>query len=329
MNGGPGVDGQAILPDSTGGAISVDLPGRDLRCGGFELAMDPTVVDYLLTGMDQAVRLRELPRRPFQDVGRFPVVFDGVSFASVMGMTVSQALDGDRVAGIEADASGGSFLVPPDEILGATTPQFSPLINAAVNRALPSSLAAQWDDEGVVPEPYTIIEHGHVVDYHTTRETAALMSEWYAKHGRPLRAHGSAIAPTPASLPAGSGAHVHVTPAANRATLDDLARDIQRGFIMIGGDASSEPGLTLTCMNSDLFVEVQRGKLVSRTNVTMQFPTKQMLKEKVVALGDAHTLRTARAWASKGVPWEGIPQLVTAPAALCKDIDVISWFYHP
>jgi len=329
MTGGSGISGSATLPENQQDAVPVDLPGFELQSGGFELALRNDRVDYLLTGMDEAIRLRELPRRPFQDVGRFPIVFDGAAFGNIFGATASQAADAERAAGIEADASGTTFLVPPADVLAAPVPQFSPLLTASVDWALPSPAAVRWDDEGVAPEPYTLVERGHVADYHTTRETAPLLAEWYAKRGRPLRAHGCAVAPTPASLPMSGGGHLRVAPATSRASVYDLARDIAHGFIVVGGDVRVEPGLTLSTLAPDHVIEIQRGVPVSRTFVTLQLSTKELLKNKIIALGDARSQRTSSVVTEKGIPWEAIRQPVTAPAALCKDVDVVSWMYRP
>jgi len=318
--------GGTNLPDDLGGGVKIDLPTRDLPTRGFELALRQDTVDYLLTGMEEAVRLRELPFRPFDDLGRYPIVFDGASFANIFGVTASQALDGDRVAGIEADASGTTFLMPPEEILGAANPIFSPLLSARADRSIPSSMAVQWDDEGIVPEPYTIIDHGRVVDYHTTRETAPLLADWYAKHGRPMRAHGGAVAAMVTNVPVGSAGHVHVAPATDALSVYDLARDLNHGFIVRGGHASANAGLDLATMNDGFVLEIKRGQPVARSRLDMlQFATKPILKEKLVALGGSNSIRTAVLGTDKGVPWHRVPSQVSAPAALCKDVDVVSW----
>jgi TldD protein len=328
MRGGGGGNGYATLPDNPNDRVWLNLPGLEDRSAGFEAALRPDLTDYLLSGMEEIVRLRELPSRAFMDVGRFPIVFDGAAFAKLVGMTASSALDGDRVSGIEADASGTSFLVPPDEILTAAKPQFSPLLTMATNRALPSVTAVQWDDEGVAPEPYTAIKAGHVVDYHTTRESASLLAAWYQQQGRPLRSHGGAVAPTPANLPMATGGHIHVAPAASRASAADLYREMEHGFVIRGGDGDTEPGLTTGTLRGALVLEVVRGKPVARTAIDLNFATKALLGVKLVALGDSTTVGTTYVSTSKGIPWVGMNQPATAPAALCKDVDVISWTLH-
>jgi len=307
------------------GGVEIDVPGPGpVIGGGFETVLDPNLVSRVMAGMDDAIRWRELPERNFTDVGRFPILFDGAATAGLIGYTMNLALDGDRVSGLEADASGGSFLSPAADILGASSPQCSPLLTMTADRALPSAMAVQWDDDGVVPEPYALIDAGHVVDYHTTRETAPMLADWYRHRGQPLRSHGTAVAPTPASIPMGSCAHVHVTPSKGRTNVEDMMREISHGFFVRGGEPNVSPELTLGTMGSrDLVLEIQRGVPVARTYVPLQFATKTLLNKNLLALGGANTARTATIVVEKGMPWQDIQQLVTAPSALCKDVDVV------
>jgi hypothetical protein len=235
-------------------------------------------------------------------------------------------LDGDRIAGIEADASGTSFLSPIETVLGAAEPQFSPLMSARVDRAVPSSVAVGWDDDGVVPEPYTVVDRGHVVDIHTTRETAPVLAEWYQRRGMPLRSHGCAVAPDPDHVPRGNGGHLTVAPSPTPATINDLLREMPRGFLVINGSVEASPGLTRGRVGPNydgVIVEIQRGIPVARTSVHMQFLTQPLLKKNLRALGDAATVQTAEVLSLKGMPWTGAFQNVTAPAALCSDVEVV------
>jgi len=323
MRGGPWVQGAVTRPD-TGDGAAMAVEQRWITSGGFEVALVTDWVSYLMTGVEEARKLSELSFRPFRDVGRFPVIFDGASFGSLIGMTVSQAVDADRASGVEADASGGTFLAPPDEILGASAPQFSPLLNVHVDRALPYLNAVGWDDEGIAPEPYTIVDHGRVVDYHTTRTTAPMFADWYAKRGRPLRAHGGAVSPSPTNLPSCTPGHVYVEPATTPVSIEDLAREIQHGFILKGAIAGVESGLTLA-MTGGIALEVQRGKIVGTTQLTFQLATKKFLSGNLVALGGPDTRWTSMVETSHGVPPLAIESPVTAPAVLCKDVDVVTW----
>jgi len=323
-----GARGSAYVADpyQQGNGVQIDVIGMDNdRPGGFErLFQQIDTIPHIREGIDDAIRLVELPLRPFRDVGRFPIVFDGVSFASLFGMTVNQALDGDRVFGIERDAAGGSFLTPVGEVLNASMPTYSPLLTVTSDRALPTVCAARWDDDGVEASPYTLIERGRVVDYHTTRETAPMLADWYTARRRPVQSHGTCVAPTPVSVPMGSGGHVQIAPAAGTVRRDDLLRELTHGFFIRRGRATPSAGLTLSgCHTNDVILEVRNGVPIARSRLTLQVVTKSAFQKSLIALGDSTTLRTTTVDAWKGVPWQHIEHQVTAPAALCKDIDVV------
>jgi len=305
---------------------AVDLPPA---VGGFELALRSEWVPRLMAGIDEAVRIRELPYKRFTDVGRFPIVFDGRAFGDLVAQTASLALDAERAVGLEADASGTSYLSPPDEILSAANPQYSPLLTLQSSRMLPSTTAAGWDDEGVVPEAYMLIEKGRVVNYHTTRETTSYLAHWYRTHHRPLRPHGTVVASTAASVPVGTAGHLTVPAWTERATIDDLAKDIQHGFIVQDGYANTDTGLSGGTFSGYTVLEVIKGKCVARTGILIQFTTKTLLAKQLVALGDHSTMRTHSSSLNKGIPWQGFQQPITAPAALIKDVDVVVWDLTP
>jgi len=319
------IGGVVTLPDDPNDRVAVELPGLEGRSGGFELVLAPGLVDYVRTGLDEAVRLRALPVRPFAEVGRYPVIFDGSSFGQLVAVTAGAALDADRAAGIEADASGTTFLSPILDTLNATTPHFSALLSMHVDRALPSTLAARWDDEGVDIRPYTVVDRGRVVDYHTTRDTAPLLVEWYMAQGRPLASRGGAMAAHVVSAPSCTGGHLQVSPSTTSASVYDLARELTHGFIVRDARSETEPGLTAGMTTAEFAIEVRNGKPVARTNLRMQFTTKALLKAKLAALGGPESVRTSAVSIPKGVPWEPVEHAVTAPAALCKDVDVLSW----
>lgn len=294
-------------------------------CAGFETVLRPDVLTQIQQLYDTVVRWEELPVRPFQDVGRFPVVFDGKTAAQIVGSTLDCALDGDRVTGVEADASGSSFLMPPLEILDASEPLFSPRLTARVSRALPSPMAVQWDDDGVAPEPYTVVDRGRIVDFHTTRETAPALASWYQRHGRSVRSHGGALALAPTNVPSGTGGHLTVEPAEGKVLIEELSRAIDHGFVVINGAASASPGLTAGMVSPQidgLMLEIRRGVPVARTAVKMQFTTKTILGKNLMALGDAGTAGTETIEMEKGIPWQTVTQMVTAPAMLCQDVEI-------
>jgi len=121
-----------------------------------------------------------------------------------------------------------------------------------------------------------------------------------------------------------SGGDVQVAPATTRASADDLIRGMTHGFFMKGATTRSAIGLTAGLVTSDLLMEVVNGKPVARLgNIQIAFSTGALLTAGLTALGDMTTVGTSIATASKGIPWQEMSHPVTAPAAHCKDVDVL------
>jgi len=330
-------NGSLVLQDTTVGGValrastsSVALSDPEVAqlTGGVEILSRPEYPDRLQRLYEAVARWKELPFRPATELGRFPVVLDGRAMAQVIGRTVNFALDGDRVSGVEADTTGGTFLTPALDVLGAPAPQFSPLLTARSSRSLPSPMAARWDDDGVETEDYTLIEHGRVVDFHTTRETAPVFESWYRRAGRPVRSHGGAIASAPDRVPTGVGGHVTVEAAHAAVSLDDLVREISHGFLLVNAGVETSPRLSLGWMWSlgydGVLLEIRNGVPVARTSGRLQFATQSMLGAKNLrALGGPSTAQTTVSRTSKGMPWQTVEQNISAPAALCSDVDLV------
>jgi len=328
--GGLTLSVSATLPHNMLDTVDFTVPGFGWTSAGFEAALRSDIATRMAEIAEETIRWRALPFRRFSDVGRYPVVFDGNVMANVIGHTVSLALDSDRAVGNEIEASGRSFLTPIAEVVTASKPAFSPLLTMTSGRETPSATAVRWDDEGVTPETFSLVDKGHVVDYYTTRETAPVLADWYRRRGTPLRSRGCLVAPTPGSIPMASGGDVRVAPGEQGTTIGALTRDMSHGFLLLGGaEVIASPGLTGGYMRPNITVEIQRGLPVARlSNVWLAFSTKALFEKGLVALGDGSTMRTADVDTYKGMPWETFRHPLTAPAALCKEIDVMQTDVH-
>jgi predicted Zn-dependent protease len=274
-----------------------------------------------------------LPAKPFTDVGRFSVVLDGAAVANVLGMTVNCAFDGERVTGSEADASGTSFLSLPERssataartARGVGERTFSSLLTLRAHRTLPSFSAVQWDDDGVVPKTYTLVDRGHVVGYHTTRETAVRLAGERGRENSAVESHGCAVALTPARVPICGGAHLMMAPARETATLADLTRSVTNGMLLRGMYTQVTPGLTTGFAMGNLVLDIRRGVPVARlTSSAMPFRTVSLFNQQLAALGDATTVETTSMHVQKGIPWQSFEQPVSTPAAQFSAVDLIS-----
>jgi len=299
----------------------VNLPNYGPVTAGYETVLQPDLQDQMRAAAERAARLSTLPMAEF-DVGRFPIVFDGFTFAAALGQTLGQALQLDRALGAENDAAGSSFLAPPADIVGKD--MINPLLNVTASRAVPSVHAVQWDDEGVVPDDFPLIKDGGVVDYCTSRDTAGALKSWYQQRGRPLRSHGCVVADNANEPVRVRTPHLYVTPATSTASVEDLCRDVSRGLLIMQGEYFSvDQQLTTGSLLWGLMYEIRKGKLVHRVrDAGIQFGTRKFWKSLTV-LGGANSVRNQHYDAYKGNPWRRLKETGTAPAGLFKDVDVI------
>jgi len=320
--GGPKTNVQASLWHNQEIWVPITMPGG--QSGGFELAVRPDWEQRVLQQVEELSRWRELPTKRFDDVGRFPLVLDGRAFSALIGQTLNFALDGDRVMGREADASGLSFLRPLAPASVPSSGELSPLLTITSDRAMPSSTAVRWDDDGVVATPSTLVERGAVTDFHTTRDSAPWLAPWYQQRRRTTTLPGRSMAPTPASLPLANGGHLHVASSTSRITEADLYREMTHGFFIKGAEVTPSTNLSAGMLRPLIAAEIVQGKPVALIeDLWMSFTTLAMLKTGLAALGDATTQGTDLGTTSKGMPWQEMSNPITAPAALCKQIDVI------
>jgi predicted Zn-dependent protease len=311
-----------------GNSVWLRVPSVYATTGGYEVVARESIHEEIKATADEALRLASLEGRTL-DVGRYPVVFDGVTFGRVLFSTVARALELDRVLGDEADASGTSYLSPPTAKLG--TPVFSPALTLRTDRALPSVTSAKWDDEGVEPVAGPLIQDGQLVDYETSRQTVGVLQPWYQQRNRPLTARGRLVAPSAANPPQIRCGHITAAPSASSTTVDDLIRDMPRGLVVRGGTTiSTDQQLSTGSLNSfdALILEVQKGRIVRRIkDAGLEWSTVAFLKQ-LVAVGDTSTVAHATGDTYKGVPWHRAEYHATAPAALFKEINVID-IGHP
>jgi TldD protein len=174
----------------------VDAEGLMHTGAGWELFLDAKIPDQfpaLLARCEAMLREEKSEPKP-GDVGRYTIVCDALTMANILVNTIGVGTQLDLALGYEANTGMTSYLGPdPMTFLG--TPVASPLVTVRADRSMPRGLATvQWDAEGVRPEPFTLVEHGTLVDYQTTREQASWLAPWYKKRGKAIRSNGCANA---------------------------------------------------------------------------------------------------------------------------------------
>jgi TldD protein len=306
-----------------GNSVSLQVPNLLATSGGYETVIGETMYDRIVANAEEANRWALMPARQL-DVGRYPIVVDGVTFGCLLYRTIGQASEMDRVIGEEADASGTTFLSPASDFLG--THVTSPLLTVTTDRAMPSVTGVKWDDEGITPVPRTLVRDGVVVDYHMARRHVNTLRSSYQRQGFSPSPCGATVAPeanAPVQVRCG---HLTVAPSAHSASTDDLVGGMSRGILIkyaryTTTDQQLKTG-SLTFRDA-LMLHVERGRVVRRIKgVALQFNVLPLLKS-LTALGDATTTSEGDGATFKGVPWYANAYHTTAPSAAFKEVDVI------
>jgi len=226
---------------SGGGEISAIIDGIEATGKGWEIFPDAKIPDQL-AAMDDKLRAQsELHdrARPIT-IGRYTLVCDGATMASLLDQTLGLATQLDRALGYEANASGTSYLDDPMQMLG-TFQAASPLVTVTANRSAAAQLATvKWDDEGVEPKIATLVKDGILNDFQTTREQASWLAPFYEKHGRPVASHGYAASEMALKIPMQQAPNLALTPSAGGASVDDLIANVPNGLLVTGGFASTD-----------------------------------------------------------------------------------------
>jgi TldD protein len=272
------------------GNITLPIHGIDTAGAGWELFAEAQIPEQIAAMPDQlkAKGLLDQQSKP-STVGRYTIVCDGATMASLVEQTLGVATQLDRALGYEANAGGTSFLDDPLAMVGQYQVT-SPLVTVTANRSAPRALATvNWDEEGVVPEPFPVIKDGVLVDFQTTREQAAWLAPYYAKTGRPVTSHGCAAAEDASYITLQHMPNLVMTPSAAAIRLEDLVADVQEGILVEGGGVTQIDSQARNGLLDGAMREIKHGRLGrSLTGGTVQFATRDLWKH-VTAVGGATT----------------------------------------
>jgi len=258
------------------------------------------------------------------DVGRFDTVFDASGIANILDGTLARATELDRALGYEANAGGTSYLGDPDAMLGAYQAGASQLSVTANRSEAGGAATTKWDDEGVVPDDFTIVKDGLLVDFQTTRESAGWLKDAYAKKGTPLRSHGCASAPSAIHAPMQHIPNLSIAPGRESGDFDALVSGMADGVAIkqASVDMDFQAGSGIGFGAGGVF-EVKKGKRVARyQSAGFLFRSTDFWKSLFSVSADAQMQRIGFS-AQKGEPAQRCYHSVTAAPAVVKGLTVI------
>jgi len=287
---------------------------------GWELVTESGIPEAIPRLIDEAEQSRH--RVPV-DVGRYDIVFGAEAMATLVDETLGAATELDRALGYEANASGTSYLDEPLETLGVQRIASSN-VTVTANRSLPGGAATvRWDDEGVVPEEFSIVENGILVDYQTAREQAAWLAPYYQKIGRPVRSHGCAAAGTALDITMQHAPNLTLRPGtAPSVTFDSLVAGTEKGIaiydINVGMDQQQLNGIGSGTMRE--IVHGKLGRYIRGGALAFRAPE---LWKNIVALGGPATQQIFGRFRGKGQPYQQTTHSISAVPAKIPQLGII------
>jgi TldD protein len=321
-------------------AVSIRMQKKHKE-GGFALeCLTPAGMGYELYAADRIPHVREhsiheeihrsieeckeemlLPVRPV-DVGRFDVVLDAITMASLLDRTIGRATELDRALGYEANAGGTSYLTDPLSMLG-NYQVGAPLVTVSANRSEPGSAAnVRWDDEGVAPENFTVVDKGVLTDFQTTRESAGWLEPYYTKRGTAMRSHGCAGAPTAIDVSMQHTPNLTLAPAREGKDFDALVAAMGKGIAVKGARVDMDFQAASGLGTGDVF-DVKQGKRVAKLDsAAFLFRSSEFWKALTTLGGDAQSRRYGSP-SMKGEPAQTCYHSVTAPPAMVRGLTII------
>jgi TldD protein len=193
-------------------------PDMFYQGGGYEVVERANLVALAPEMGREAVILADAPRLP---AGTMDLILASNVLSLQMHESIGHPLELDRALGWEANFSGTSWVHPSG--VGRTR-YGSELLNVYVDNAMPFGMATVgYDDEGVKPHRVSLIEHGILRAFLSSRDTAA-------QTGLPLTA--STHAQDWANIPMVRISNIGLVP--HEGTLDSIIADTREGIYVDG-----------------------------------------------------------------------------------------------
>jgi TldD protein len=192
------------------------------------------------------------------DPGRYDLILDPTNLWLTIHESIGHPTELDRAMGYEANFAGTSFVAPPEEKIRKLK-YGTDIMNIQGDRSQEGSLArAAWDDEGVAPDKWLIIEKGVFRDYQTTREQAA----WISKLTGVRKSHGCSFADSWESVQFQRMPNVSLLPDTKDIGLDDIIAATDRGIVIKNrGSWSIDHQRYNFQFSGQVYYEVKGGKI--------------------------------------------------------------------
>jgi TldD protein len=301
------------------GPGSVQYEGWTPAGRGWEMFAEAPLSEEFPRLFDEAEQARHVvPVEP----DRGDAVFSAHAMAALLDNTLGAATELDRAMGYEANASGTSYLNEPLDMAGALVIG-RPAITITGNRSLAGGAATvKWDDDSVVPQDFTLVDRGRLVDFQTTREQVAWMAPYYKKASRPLLSHGCAGAESALTVTMQCMPNLQLMPGVGDTSFEDLVAGTKKGIAVLSMYVDMDQQ-QLTGLGYARVRKIVNGKLGPYLNgAGVQFRAPEMWKN-LTALGGAKSARWFGVKHEKGQPIQQTAASIGAVPARIENVDLI------
>ncbi|HXC24448.1 MAG TPA: metallopeptidase TldD-related protein, partial [Gemmatimonadaceae bacterium] len=249
----------------------------------------------------------------------YDIVFDAMAMADIVSKSIGDATEIDRARGFEANAGGTSYLSPIASMLGAHIA--APVVTITANRSFPKGAASvKWDDDGVAPDDFTLVDRGTLIDYATSREHVATLAPWYQAHNIPPHSHGCANSGAASDIPLVHTPNLRMTPASSETSFDDLVSSVRDGIAVVGGTCRMDYRRLTGQGTGEVVYRIKNGKLGDVIVGGAYLIRAPEFWQNVAALGGPQSLRWRGIEASKGQPEQQTAHSVGAVPALVQNM---------
>lgn len=304
-------------------SFTTSIDTTSIAGAGFEYLRGQSLRRQIAEHIEEIKQEMSLPSEPV-DVGRYEMVLDANSVATLIADTIGPATELDRALGYEANAVGTSFINEPSDMLG----QFrlaSSIVSIEANRTqFQGAATVGWDDDGVKPIDFPIIKDGILVDMQTNAETSSEIGEYYRRIGKPIRSNGCSFAPSSELSPLTHTANLRLVPNDSNDSLDSLVKGVKNGILL--KRASNDIDYQhISGMGTGKAFRVRNGKVTARlTSAATLFRTPELWNS-IVGVGGINSEKTIGHSEYKGQPGRSSAFSVTATPAVLKETTVIDY----
>ncbi len=200
---------------------------------GYEYVLARMTPDAVRVWADEAVQMLGADS---VDAGTWDLALHPSHLWLTIHESIGHPTELDRALGYEANYAGTSFLAPPSEMLGKF--RYGPdFMNIEGERTSAGGMASiGYDDEGVPAQRWPMIKDGIFVDYQTTREQVAWISDLTGRK----RSHGCSYASSWSSIPFQRMPNMNLLSNAEKdLSEDDVLAAVDRGIYLEGRNSYS------------------------------------------------------------------------------------------